>query len=359
MQSWQRVKKIMLRYFSELRWYSVIFLMIFYIISSYLLLYLSDEYSLLAFNDFFYWLIVTGSTVGYGDMSPSTTLGKWVVAIWVIPVGLSIFALILGRIATWVGNQWQKGAKGLATLNVKNHILLLGWNGHRTEQLLKLLLIEKQNFTSKPTIVLCVRADISNPMPGEVEFVKVNSFNHDEDMDRACIAHAATILIDNPEDDLTMTSALYCSQRNKSAHKVAYFKDESLGKLLQIHCPEIECTPSVAVEMIAKSAFDPGSSLLHHDLLNVNEGQAQYSVTIPNKAPKLTVDDIFQKLKTQYNAIFIGISEAANKQAIKVNPPLDQALQNGDKIFYIAENRINDIDWSSFDKNRIEVDNKI
>jgi len=49
----------------------------------------------------------------------------------------------------------------------------------------------------------------------------------------------------------------------------------------QQHCPEVECTPSVAVEMLAKSVFDPGSSLLHHDLLDVEEGQAQFSVELP------------------------------------------------------------------------------
>jgi voltage-gated potassium channel len=345
---WNKVRKIVTQYFSNLRWYVVAVMLLFYSLSSYALLYLAGEKELLHITDFVYWLVVTGSTVGYGDMSPSTSAGKWLVAVYIIPMGLSIFALVLGRVASWVSQQWQKGAKGLNALNVSDHVLVIGWNGKRTEQLIKLLLIEKANSLEKPEIVLCVRADISNPFPSEIEFVKVDSFNKDEDMDKACVQSAATILIDNPHDDMTMTTALYCSQRNKSAHKVAYFDDESLVQLLQKHCPEIECTPSVAVEMLAKSAFDPGSSLLHHDLLDVNEGQAQFSATIPENVDAISVKNVFYLLKHKYDAIFIGVSGTHNMNKIVINPPLTHELISGDKVYYIADKRINNIDWTKF-----------
>lgn len=312
----------MTQYFSNLRWYAIALMMVFYALSSYGLLFLAGEQGMLDVHDFVYWLVVTGSTVGYGDMSPSTASGKWVVALYIIPMGLSIFALVLGRAASFVSHQWQKGARGLNALNVNNHILVIGWNGKRTEQLIKLLLIEKANSLEKPEIVLCVRADITNPFPSEIEFVQVDSFNKDEDMDRACVQSAATILVDNPHDDMTMTTALYCSQRNKKAHKVAYFDDESLVNLLQQHCPEIECTPSVAVEMLAKSAFDPGSSLLHHDLLDVHVGQAQFSATITDNVDPISVKNVFYLLKQKYDAIFIGVATNHDIHKIVVNPLL-------------------------------------
>lgn len=348
MQTWVKIRKVMTRYFSDMKWYVVASMLIFYSLSSYFLLYLAGEDGLLQITDFIYWIVVTGSTVGYGDMSPATEAGKWIVALYVIPMGLSIFALVLGRIASWVSMQWQRGAKGLNALNVQNHVLVIGWNGKRTEQLIKLLLIEKQNSIDKPEIVLCVRADITNPFPAEIEFVHVDSFNKDEDMDKACVKTASTILIDNPDDDMTMTTALYCSGRNKKAHKVAYFDDESLVNLLQNHCPEIECTPSVAVEMLAKSAFDPGSSLLHHDLLDVYEGQAQFSSTIPENTLPISTEVLFYKLKTLYDAIFIGVAKNQDINKITVNPSLKSTLYAGDKIFYIAEHRINNIDWTAF-----------
>lgn len=343
-----KLRKMLTRVFAEMRWYSIVLALLFYGITSWILLYLAGEEALTQSVDFIYWLVVTGSTVGYGDLSPNTTAGKYLVSFYIIPLGLSIFALVLGRVATWVSNQWQKGARGLKSLDVEDHILVLGWNGHRTIRLLELLIRERASIEDDPLIVLCVRADITNPMPDHIEFVKVATFSNDADMDRACVAKARVVLMDNPEDDLTMTTALYCSQRNPDAQMVAYFNDESLVSLLQKHCPNVECTPSVAVEMLAKSAFDPGSSLLHHDLLDINHGQAQYSVKIPEHIPQLKIDNIFNILKRKYRATLIGISKADEKMNIQVNPDLNLTITSGDKIFYIADERITRLNWADF-----------
>lgn len=331
-----------------MRWYTILVGMGIYSVICWLMMIVAGEETLTHPTDFIYWLVVTASTVGYGDLSPVTTMGKYFVSLFVIPVGLSFFALIIGRAASWVSYQWLKGAKGLKNLHLSNHILVLGWNGQRTIRLLDLLLREREAVDERPVIVLCVRADITNPMPDKIEFVKVASFSNDVDMDRACVADAKVVLMDNPEDDLTMTTALYCSQRNPSAQMVAYFTDESLVKLLQKHCPNVECTPSVAVEMLAKSAFDPGSSLLHHDLLDVNHGQAQYSDTLPLSFSNIKVSTLFTELKQQYQATLIGISRASETMQIHVNPALSTELFPGDKIFYIAERRIKNIQWQKF-----------
>lgn len=343
-----KIRKVFVKYFAQMRWYSIVLALIFYGISSWLLLWTAGETDLLQADDFIYWLVVTGSTVGYGDMSPVTTAGKYIVSFYVIPLGLSIFALVIGRIAAWVSEQWRKGVRGLKPLDLDNHIVVIGWNGPRTLQLINLLRRERADTVDKPDILLCVKADIENPMPGQVEFVKVSSFNKDEDMDKACIEKASVILMDNPEDDLTMTTALYCSQRNPDAHKLAYFKDESLVKLLKQHCPNVECTPSVAVEMLAKSAFDPGSSLLHYDLLDLQFGQSQYSAQLPEDISPISAKSLLDTLKDAYDATFIGFVSANDTHNVHLNPASSELIQPGDKIFYICVQRLANIDWSKF-----------
>ena len=343
-----KIRKVLVRYFADMRWYSIVLALVFYGISSWLLLSAAGESEILQLDNFVYWLVVTGSTVGYGDYSPTTVAGKYVVSFYVIPLGLSIFALVIGRIAAWVSDQWRKGVRGLKPLDLQNHIVVIGWNGQRTIQLIQLLQRERAETLEKPDILLCVKADIENPLPGEIEFVRVTSFNKDEDMDKACISDAKVILMDNPEDDLTMTTALYCSQRNPDAHKLAYFKDESLIKLLQQHCPNVECTPSVAVEMLAKSAFDPGSSLLHYDLLDLQFGQSQFSAQLPADVGPISAEKLLMGLKDHYDATFIGFVPSSNKQKIQLNPGKTELVQPLDKIFYISVQRLKQIDWSKF-----------
>ena len=347
MASWTHIRKLMLRYFSESRWYTIVTITFIYGLLAWLMLSAAGEEALTSHADFFYWMAVTASTVGYGDLSPVTPAGKIIVSLYVIPVGLSIFAMVVGRIAAWVSHHWQRGLLGMKPLHVENHILVIGWNENKTLLLLDLLLKEREALPDKPEIVLCVKADIHNPMPDKIEFVKVDSFNRDEDMDKACVATARTILMDNPQDDVTLTTALYCTNRNPDAHKVAYFTDDTLVPLLQMHCPKVECTPSVAVEMLAKAAFDPGSSMLHHDLISVDDGQAQFSAQVPADIQSLAVEHIFHNFKREYNAILIGYAPGGVYKNMVLNPDFSHTICGGDKVFYIAGSRLNDINWQT------------
>jgi voltage-gated potassium channel len=339
-----KIKKILLRHFMELRWHSVLLAIALYFSLSWVLLWLSGEQTLITNSSFVYWIVVTASTVGYGDLSPTTIPGKYTVAFFVIPFGLGLFGLAIGRVAAFTSFQWRKGIRGLKNLDYEGHILVIGWNEGRTLQLLKLLLRETSYHSNKQQIALCVRADIDNPLPDMVGFVKVASFSSDEDMLRAGVDKAGCIIIDNPEDDITMTTTLYCTTKNPSAHTIAYFQDDKLVTLLKQHCPNVECMPSVAVEMMAKSAVDPGSSALHHQLLNADEGMTQYSVKYTGKRT-LPIRSFFTLFKESYEATLIGVSTDSD---MTLNPSLETIVTPGSTIYYIADERINRIDWEAF-----------
>jgi voltage-gated potassium channel len=339
-----KIKRILLRHFMGLRWQSILLAVALYFSASWLLLWLSGEQALTGNGNFIYWIVVTASTVGYGDLSPTTLSGQYIVAFFVIPFGLGLFGLVIGRIAAFASFQWRKGIRGLKSLDYEGHILVIGWNEGRTLQLLRLLLREAIYHSNKQEIALCVRADIDNPLPDEIGFVKVTSFSSDEDMSRAAVEKAGCIIIDNPEDDITMTTTLYCTSRNPAAHIIAYFQDDKLVSLLKQHCPNVECMPSVAVEMMAKSAVDPGSSALHHQLLNVDQGMTQYSVKYSGKAT-LPIRSFFSLFKETYQATLIGVSTDGD---MIVNPSLETIVTPGSTFYYIADERINRIDWEAF-----------
>ncbi|TKB44211.1 potassium channel family protein [Thalassotalea mangrovi] len=341
-----KLKQLFLRQLLHLPWQGVLLLTLGYILISWILLSLSGEQVLIGDDNFIYYLMVTASTVGYGDYSPQTAAGKYVVSLFVIPAGLSLFGLLIGRVVGFFSEQWRKGVKGLKTLNFDNHILVIGWNEARTMQLLKLLKREMQYHSDKQDIALCVRAEIENPQPEEIGFVRVLHFTSDDEMQRAGVSNASCIIIDTQDDDVTMTTALYCASKNPNAHTIAYFKDDRLGDLLKQHCPNIECMPSVGVELIAKSAVDPGSSLLHHQLLDVGEGMTQYSIQYQG-TDTLKVKDVFLRLKEHYQATLIGISPNGY-DTLQLNPELHHSIVPNSTLYYIADERLNNIDWKLF-----------
>lgn len=323
----------------QLNGLNLLLLALTYGLVGWLLLLIAGETALTqSFSDYIYYLMVTGSTVGYGDMSPTTTAGKWIVGLFIIPGGIGLFALIIGRLATMVMLFWRRNLLGKRRLNVNNHLLVIGWNEQKTLKLIELLQAEEKG---KRPIVLCVRDEMENPFPGDIEFVRVNNYTDSMSMKRAAVSDADCIIIDIPEDDVTLSAALFCSNLNHSAHILVYFYDEGIGDLLKQHCPNVESIPSVSTEMLAKAAIDPGSSQLHHQLLNANEGMTQYAVAY--EASATTIEHLFQYLKQRYQATLIAIDQG---DGLQVNPELTLSVNPGDVLFYIANQRIQDIVWS-------------
>lgn len=143
---------------------NLIILLLAYVALSWGMLVVSGETALTEdISTFVYYLMVTASTVGYGDLSPTTAAGKWVVILFVIPGGLTLFAALVGRLASASVDYWRAGILGKRRVGVENHILLLGWNGQRTMHLIRMLQHEEEG---KRPIVLCSESDIENPLPG-------------------------------------------------------------------------------------------------------------------------------------------------------------------------------------------------
>lgn len=325
-----------------MRWYNLLALLGVYLSFSWLLMWLCGETALTQSTDFFYWVMVTASTVGYGDLSPVTVAGKYCVGFFIIPAGLGLFGLIVGRVASALGAVLRRGVKGLNTVDVTDHWLVIGWNHGRTLHLIRLLQREMMEHCEPKTIVLCVQDEIENPLPGDIEFVHVTDYADVNELQRASVSRASCIIVDSDSDEVTMSTALVCAAQNPDAHMIAYFNKEGLSQVLRSHCPNIECLPSVSVEMMAKSAADPGSSELHYRLLNLDAGMTQYSLKYTGD--KTQVRGVFLLLKERYKATLIGISR--NRADLQLNPELDAELCSGDVLHYIAERRVKNPEWS-------------
>ncbi len=334
-----RIRRSLSALFFAMGLVSAVLLLAGYAAISYLLLSWAGEQELIAPDTFFYYLIVSGSTVGYGDYGPSTVMGKWVVSLWLIPVGISLFALILARIGVYLSDFHARGRKGLRMHKVSNHIVVIGWNGSRTLRLIELL--QAKTNQQQEELVLCATQEMENPLPGRIHFVRVDSFSHPETMARASIEQASRIIIDTQQDDMTLTTALYCAKVNPSCHKAAFLHDESLIELLNAHCPKVEVVPSVSVEMLARSALDPRSSQVHQQLLDSTQGMTQYRCIFKPAQRDRTLDyaNLFQELKKEHDATAIGVLFAGDKR-VTLNPPLATQLATGDAIYYIAATRL-------------------
>ncbi|MBQ4834426.1 two pore domain potassium channel family protein [Pseudoalteromonas sp. MMG010] len=338
----------------QLSWQAVVLAIFLHMFVTWGLLYLANEQALISFTTFFYYYTVTTSTVGYGDFSPVSDLGRWVVAIVQIPFGLALFGVLLGKTGqtvTYLIRRVMTGDKNYA--HIKNHIIIFGWHDTRTKKMIDYILADTKR--TKRRILLAVTQQIDHPFltNENVDFARLTSFTDLEELERVAISYADKVIIDGQDDDQTFTTALRISRLVKEeCHISAHFLDETKVEMLLEHCQNVECSSAKSAEILVRSMQDPGSSRVQEELLSTLHGDTQFSIAIPEAANEMEFGRLFHHFKQQHDAILLGVAHNLSAQNMDLNPPLNYKVNAGDILHYIAVERVlsNEVDWQSLVK---------
>ena len=136
---------------------------------------------------------------------------------------------------------------------------------------------------------------------------------------------------------------------NAGSHIVAYFDQQSFADLLKAHCPHAECNVSLSIELMVRSAQDPGSSRVQRQLLSTLEGPTQFSLRVPADANTVSYGALFTELKNRHDATLFGVAESALGDDLILNAPLGHRVDPGMILYFMAAKRIEpaQIDWGA------------
>lgn len=81
----------------------------------------------MSFFDAFWWAVVTLTTVGYGDVVPSTTGGR-IMGVVVMFCGIGLVSTLTGNLASMLVVRQARKRKGLLVVNLSRHAVIVGWN---------------------------------------------------------------------------------------------------------------------------------------------------------------------------------------------------------------------------------------
>ncbi|RPF50288.1 potassium channel family protein [Aquisalibacillus elongatus] len=140
--------------------------------------------------DGIWWAFITGSTIGYGDFVPQTTIGR-LVAIVLIMAGGGVLTFYMISFSRSTVSREKSYAEGKVSFKGKDHYIIVGWN-ERTRRLIKLLHDQYQDETS---IVLIDESIQQDPIDVTyVHFIKGDP-SLDDTWKKANIDHAKKIII--------------------------------------------------------------------------------------------------------------------------------------------------------------------
>ena len=335
--------KAMVRFFHyqflRLSWLALLLVLAVHAMLSWYLMYLADERQLLAPVDWLYFYMTTATTIGYGDFTPDNKLGELFAALFIMPGGVVLLAAVLGKLSSFFIAYWRKSMQGLGSYpNLTGHIVIFGWHRDHTPKMIELIYGDKHRQHYK--VVLCTSKKIENPLPEKVLFIRSEHLNDPLTLRRAGVVHAARIIVFRDSDDRTLATCLSIAATKTHAHIVAWFENQEMVTLLQSHCPQIECDSNISMELLVRSAQDPGSSRVQQQLLSTLVGPTQYSMRVPDNFAGTSFGQLLEFFKVRYEAIVLGVADSTTGNNLHLNPPSSYRVKAAQVIYYIAAQRI-------------------
>jgi len=341
-----RVARHLYARISGLSWDTVLTVTVIHFMVSWGLIALAGDAKIASGEIFWYFYVTTATTVGYGDYSPATAAGRAITTLWVMPGGIALFTTIIAKVLQQFSEKWRKRLRGLASYeNLTDHIVIMGWHGARTQRMVDHILAGQGN--DKREIVLCCAETMENPMPDQVRFVRASTLNTPDLLRRAAVANAVFVIAFGQDDNETLAAALGAAAVNGEAHIVAYFDRQSFADLLKAHCPRAEFNVSLSIEMMVRSAQDPGSSRVQRQLLSTLEGPTQFSLQVPLDTSPVTYGSLFTALKSNHDATLFGVAKSTLGDDLILNASSDAEVGPGMIVYFMAARRIDSeqIDW--------------
>ncbi len=219
-------------------------------------------------GDAIWWVLVTMTTVGYGDRVPITPGGR-VVGIAVMFLGVALVSLFTATVSSiFVARQIKEG-RGLEQIKSKNHLIICGWN-FNGEQILTSLF--KQG-TKTPQIVLInqlTEESISDILShfAELKIKYVHGdYTKEAVLNRANTEYAKSVIIlpdsgvalSDRTDERTILATLSIKSINSKIKVYAHIIDrENLSHIRKAKADEVLISDAYTGFLLAAHVLEPG-----------------------------------------------------------------------------------------------------
>lgn len=287
-----------------------------------------------SFSDAFYMTIITISTVGFQEVHPLSSAGKWFTSFLII-VSFGTFAYAITLITSAIASGEIREFLAYRKLNMQlkelnNHVIICG-HGRNGKQAALLLQNHNQPF------VVIEKSQDKNPLEVANSYPVIEGDStHDENLILAGIEKASALITTLPEDTDNLFIVLTARTLNPKLIIISRASMESSGNKLKkaganhVIMPDLVGGAHMASMMLKPDVMQFLDKLTGIDVdQNIEEIPYQ---KFPSEWKNKSLDEINLRMNT--GVLVVGVKIPGGE--FLVNPPSDFKPETGCKLFVIG-----------------------
>ena len=302
-------------------------------------------------TDGIWWALVTITTVGFGDITPSTLLGRIVGGVMMIGgmFTLALFAGIVG--SSLVNGMLSIREEQFRMSDYVNHIVVCGYD--QTSHLLVEALRQNREISERRVVFF---DDHERPRDLPPDFLWVEGDpTKESELDKVRLTHAAAVIISGARDVspqvadattilTTFTIRSYLknwhermAERRRPLYVTAEILDsENVDHARKAGADEVIETRRIGYSMIAHSVAYHGTATTMSRVL-LSGAHSVYIGQVPGQAEKpVELGDLLLEMQlTKRGGLVIGVRTPEGEDVI--NPPKSIVLEPGSLLIYLAQ----------------------
>lgn len=292
-----------------------------------------------------FWFSVYSLFAGEPIPGPPQTVGGKLVAVFVMFMGLTIFAMFTGTVSAFMVERLRAEGRIVNWEQLDSHLIVCGWNS-KAEIIVREFLANDSANENPIAVITQFEGEpprLSADIQRHVQFLN-DDFTRVTALEQAGVHRAQTCIIvadtssgrsEQDADARTILAALTVEKLNPAVYTCAELMNRSYASHLRMgNVNDFVVSGEYGAYLLAQAAMNGGLMGVFSELLTYQHGNKFSRMALPADWQGKTFMELFVELKQNYNAVLVAVHSEGGE--VVVNPP-EYNFVAGDEVVVIAE----------------------